>query len=117
MLLLLRKWVLQTGEDCQFRHNIDTYNVTLVQNDEKLKEDNRNLKKDLEELRGKCEKTQLDLDQLMENQSKQDFVKKEYIKKEMEVYENKFNQELRNNFEIIKSQNIKISDLILQKTS
>ena len=80
------------GEDCRFRHNINTINVTLAKNDGKIKEENILLKKDLEELGIKHEKTLLHLDNLMEHQSTQNIVKNDDIKKEIKVHKDEFDQ-------------------------
>ena len=65
-------------------------------------------------MKQKCEKTKHDLDQLMEYQSKQEILKKEFVQKEMEVLQKKFDHALENNFEIIRCQNIRMYDLIAQ---
>ena len=70
-----------------------------------------NLKKELADLADKHERTQLDLDQIMENQSKQDFVTNESIKKEQEVFKKRFDQALEQNIKIVNDQNVKIEDL------
>ena len=47
----------------------------------------------------------------MENQSKQDFVTNESIKKEQEVFKKRFDQALEQNIKIVNDQNVKIQDL------
>ena len=69
----------------EFRHNNDTARG-------KLREVNSKLKQTIEDLKQKYDKIQLDLGNLMESQSNQEFLKSEHVMKEMEVFQQKFDK-------------------------
>ena len=77
-------------------------------------EENSRLKQNIEDLKLKYVKSQIYLDQMMENQSKQEFLKNGEFEKEMKVCQHKFDQAINSNYEIIKNQNSEISGLIHQ---
>ena len=100
------------GEDCGFKHTSDSKGANPSNNDVEIVSENSELKKDLEVLREKHEKTQVYLDQLMEYQSKQDNLKKDNMEKEIEDVQNKFRQALESKSETINEQNKKINELV-----
>ena len=99
------------GVDCGFKHGNDIDRKTQVHDDLKIKGENLKLKTDLTELNDKHEKTLLDLDHLMNYQSKQDILKNDDKKKELEVVQYKFKKTLEKNFEMINQLNTKIEIL------
>ena len=104
------------GCDCQFKHENEAVKDTrrLVDDNEKCREENKNLKIELSEISEKCEKVKVELDKVMEQQSKQDIRDNEYIKKETDLVQRRFIQQFETPKELIAIQNKKIFDLSTQ---
>ena len=88
------------GQDCKFKHENQS-SKEQVQTDSKLIEENKALKKELVEVNDKHEKLQVQLDDLMEAQSKEHQSSKNFVTKEIEKFKDEFIHILNDKNEII----------------
>ena len=82
------------GVDCQFKHGKKSSQVTPANNEQKMREQNEALEKEIKEISEKNEQLKVQIDELMLNQSKQDSLNKNHIEKEIEKFKNEFIQVL-----------------------
>jgi hypothetical protein len=101
------------GNNCQFRHE-HQHSKPPAKKDTRLEEENRVLKKELFEVNEKHESLKVQLDNLMENQLKNEDRNKDSVANEIDTFKNKFVHGLKEKNIIIDNQARTIADLALE---
>ena len=99
------------GSDCQFRHETLQPSRKHEDKDSEVIDENKALKKELVQMNEKHEKLQVQLDNLMQAQSNQEYSSKNLVNEEIEKFKNEFVHILNDKNEIIDNQANKCAKL------
>ena len=105
------------GVDCQFKHGKESSKVTHANKEQNLLEKNEALKKEIIEITKKNEELKVHLDELIESQSNQNVLNKQYVDQEISNFKNEFLHVLSGQKMVISSQerkNVELSSEIVE---